>query len=68
MATQRMASVPAAEIGGVVADLTADSDRIVAEARRERTGVSSDSKTSLRNCLGLAARFARSAGRDPAAR
>ncbi|PDT03978.1 hypothetical protein CO666_12615 [Rhizobium chutanense] len=30
MATQRMASVPVAEIGGVVANLTTDSDRIVA--------------------------------------
>ncbi|MGO7211990.1 hypothetical protein GR247_19325 [Rhizobium leguminosarum] len=30
MATQRMASVPTVEIGKVVADLTADSDRIIA--------------------------------------
>ncbi|MGO7673988.1 CcdB family protein [Rhizobium ruizarguesonis] len=30
MATQRMASVPTLEIGKVVADLTADSDRIIA--------------------------------------
>ncbi|MBY5696107.1 CcdB family protein [Rhizobium leguminosarum] len=30
MATQRMASVPTAEIGKVVADLTAHSDRIIA--------------------------------------
>ncbi|NNH85674.1 hypothetical protein E0I74_05470 [Rhizobium laguerreae] len=30
MATQRMASIPTAEIGKVVADLTADSDRIIA--------------------------------------
>ncbi|QKK17099.1 CcdB family protein [Rhizobium indicum] len=30
MATQRMASVPTTELGGAIADLTADSDRIVA--------------------------------------